>query len=137
MIREPIAEKPHFAGLLNKLIDQVLQFWDIKIALFKADLREESAEFLKGMVSTGLFLFVASVGFVLVSLSLVISLTRYVDSLPLSFLLVGSAFLILGTVPLINRAGRFAHSKKQILPETKEQLRKDKEWIKSQTPQSS
>ncbi|HEX2521363.1 MAG TPA: phage holin family protein, partial [Terriglobia bacterium] len=91
MVRE---EKPYFVLLLNRLTDQVLHFLDIKIALFKAELREESAGFLKWLVSIVLFMFVAAIGCVLIALSLVLSLNRYVHNLPLSFLLVGSAFLI-------------------------------------------
>jgi uncharacterized membrane protein YqjE len=130
-------EKPYLVLLLNRLTDQVLHFLDIKIALFKAELREETADFLKWIVSIVLFLFVAMVGFVLIALSLVLSLNRYVHNLPLSFLLVGSAFLIAGAVPLINRAGKFSREKKEILPETREELHKDKEWITSQTSHSS
>ena len=49
-------EKPYFVLLLNRLTDQVLHFLDIKIALFKAELREETADFLKWIVSIVLFL---------------------------------------------------------------------------------
>jgi uncharacterized membrane protein YqjE len=130
-------EKPHVVLLLNRLADQVSHFLDIKIALFKAELREETAGFLKWLVSIVLFMFVAAIGCVLIALSLVLSLNRYVHNLPLSFLLVGSAFLIAGAVPLINRASKFSPGKKEILPETKEELQKDKEWITSQTSHSS
>lgn len=130
-------EKPYFVLLLNRLTDQVFHFLDIKVALFKAELREETTEFLKWIGSIVLFLFVAAIGFMLIALSLVFSLTRYVQSLPLSFLLVGSAFLLAGTVPLIRRISKFSRGKKEILRETTEQLQKDKEWITSQTSHSS
>ena len=130
-------DKPYFVLLLNRLTDQVFHFLDIKVALFKAELREETTEFLKWIGSIVLFLFVAAIGFVLIALSLVFSLTRYVQSLPLSFLLVGSAFLLAGTVPLIRRISKFSRGKKEILRETTEQLQKDKEWITSQTSHSS
>jgi uncharacterized membrane protein YqjE len=130
-------EKPYFVLLLNRLTDQIVHFLDIKVALFKAELREETAQFLKWLVSMVLFLFVAAIGFMLIAFSLVFSLTKYVQSLPLSFLLVGSAFLLAGTVPLIKRTSQFSRGKKEILRETTEQLQKDKEWITSQTSHSS
>jgi uncharacterized membrane protein YqjE len=129
-------EKSQFLPLVKKLTDEVLHLLDIKVALFRAELKEDTVAFFKKAASSVLLLFVAAVGFVLFSISLVFALNSYLQNLALCFLIIGLVYLIGGATAAISLGKQFFR-KKEILPQTRKELQKDKEWMKSQTSQSN
>ena len=73
---------------------------------------------------------VALVGFMVLTAALVSSLATRLGSLPLSCVIIGAAYFVLGA----GMAGVFAKNVTgQPLPKTRIELEKDKEWIKQAT----
>ena len=80
-----------------------------------------------GVVTAGL---VALVGFMVLTAALVSSLNTRIGNLPLSCLIIGGAYFVVGAGTAVGLA---KHVTGRPLPKTQIELEKDKEWIKQQT----
>ena len=126
----PLLPFSRLPELLERLYDSLASFLDAKLALFRKEVWEEGQALLRGalgVVTAGL---VALVGFMVLTAALVSSLNTRICNLPLSCLIIGGAYFVVGAGTAVALA---KHVTGRPLPKTQIELEKDKEWIKQQT----
>jgi hypothetical protein len=114
--------------LLKRLYD-FLASLDAKLTLFRKEIWENGQSLIRrglGVAASGV---VALVGLVLTA-ALVSTLASRIDSLPLSCLIIGGAYLVMGAGMAVVLGKKVTG---QPLPKTRLELEKDKEWIKQAT----
>jgi uncharacterized membrane protein YqjE len=116
--------------LLERLYDSLASFLDAKLTLFRKEIWEEGESLVRrglGVAAAGV---VALVGFMVLTAALVSTLASRIDSLPLSCLIIGGAYLVMGAGMAVVLGKKVTG---QPLPKTRLELEKDKEWIKQAT----
>lgn len=125
--------------LITRLGDDVSQFFDTKISLLKIEVKEDVEAFLRTSVGIAIAAVIALVGFVLVSVAAARGISTLLANTNLSqagrdcvgFVIVGAAYLIIGTIAALIMKGRLA--KQGLVPNrTVDEFRKDKEWLKKE-----
>ena len=113
--------------LLERLYDSLASFLDAKLALFRKEVWEEGQSLLRrglGVAAAGV---VALIGFMVLTAALISTLATRNGNLPLSCLIIGGAYFIIGggaaVVLAKNVTGKPLHK-------TRIELEKDKQWIK-------
>jgi len=118
--------------LLNRFVEQVLQLLETQFALFKAEVRDGVRSYGKNLTRTAVAGIVAVMGFALLNVGVALWLNALLQNLALSFALVGGAYFVLGSaVALV--AVRKLSGQPAVLAESKRELERDKQWIKSGT----
>jgi uncharacterized membrane protein YqjE len=126
----PLLPFSRLPELLERLYDSVASFLDAKLKLFRKEIWEEGQSIVRrglGVAAAGV---IALVGFMVLTASLVSSLATRLGSFPLSCVIIGAVYFVMGAamaVVLTNKVTR------QPLPKTRIELEKDKEWVKQQT----
>lgn len=118
-----------FAGLLNRLVGDVLRLLDLKFTLLKLELREEVAAVARKSVLMVAGAAMALLASVLFLVALALWLGDLVGSAPGGFAIVAGV-LALGGVILIVSVGRRLAEQRLVPEQTVQELRRDAQWIK-------
>ena len=117
--------------LLNRFIEQVLQLLETQFALFKAEIRDTGRAYVKSGVRIAIGVAGALVGFALLSVGIALGLAGLFGSTALSFAVVGIFYLLVAGGVAYAAARKL--SVRPALTDTKRELERDKQWIKSET----
>ena len=113
--------------LLERLYDSLASFLDAKLALFRKEVWEEGQSVLRRGLGVAAAAVVALIGFMVLTVALISTLATRIGNLPLSCLIIGGAYFIIGggaaVVLAKNVTGKPLHK-------TRIELEKDKQWIK-------
>lgn len=126
-------------NLLSRLGDDVMQLINSQLALFKVEMKEEANTFARnaGMIAFGAG--VAAIGFALLNVAIAFGVSTLFASAgfsqpasyALGFIVTGAFYLIVGGILILVMKNRLA--KQQLVPpRTVQELRKDKQWLKSE-----
>jgi uncharacterized membrane protein YqjE len=126
-------------SLLSRLGDDVMQLVNSQLALFKVEVKEEASRFARdaGMIAFGAV--VATIGFALLNVAIAFGVSTLFAranfsqpaSYALGFIVTGAFYLIVGGILMLVMKNRLA--KQQLVPpRTVQELRKDKQWLKSE-----
>jgi uncharacterized membrane protein YqjE len=126
-------------NLLSRLGDDVMQLINSQLALFKVEMKEEANTFARnaGMIAFGAV--VATIGFALLNVAIAFGVSTLFAranfsqpaSYALGFIVTGAFYLLVGGILMLAMKSRLA--KQQLVPpRTVQELRKDKQWLKSE-----
>ena len=122
-------------SLLKRFFDQFLTLFDTQLALFKAELKGGVKIYARQVIFTTASALVALVGFSFVSIGLAFWVNRYFNNLAISFGCVGGAYLIIGVISALAAVRRMTHQP-PVLNQTRVELERDQQWIKTETQQA-
>ena len=126
-------------NLLSRLGDDVMQLINSQLALFKVEVKEEAQVYARGAAMIGLGAVIATIGFALLNVAIAFGVSTLFAgagfsqpaSYALGFIVTGAFYLIVGGIIAIVMKNRLA--KQQLVPpRTVQELRKDKQWLKSE-----
>lgn len=126
-------------NLLSRLGDDVMQLINSQLALFKVELKEEASTYARGAAMMAVGGVVATIGFALLNVAIAFAVSTLFAranfsqpaSYALGFVVTGLFYLIVGGVLVLVMKNRLA--KQPVMPpRTVEELRKDKQWLKSE-----
>ena len=126
----PLLPFSRLPELLERLYDSIASFLDAKLTLFRKEIWEEGESLVRrglGVAAAGV---VTLVGFMVLTAAFVSSLATRLGSIPLSCLIIGSGYFVIGAGMAVVLAKKVTG---QPLPKTRIELEKDKEWIKQAT----
>lgn len=126
-------------NLLSRLGDDVMALINSQLALFKVEMKEEANTFARnaGMIAFGAV--VATIGFALLNVAIAFGVSTLFAranfsqpaSYALGFVVTGAFYLLVGGILMLMMKSRLA--KQQLVPpRTVQELRKDKQWLKSE-----
>jgi uncharacterized membrane protein YqjE len=126
-------------NLLTRLGDDVMQLVNSQLALFKVEIKEEANAYARGAVMIAVGGVIAVVGFALLNVALAFAVSTLFAranfsqpaSYALGFVATGVFYLIVGGILVLAMKSRLA--KQNVMPPmTVQELRKDKQWLKSE-----
>lgn len=125
--------------LLSRLGDDVMQLVNSQLALFKVEIKEEASSYARGAATIAVGGVIAAIGFALLNVAVafaVSSLFARADFSPpasfaLGFVITGVFYLIVGAILVLAMKSHLA-KQKLMPPITAQELRKDKQWLKSE-----
>jgi len=126
-------------GLLSRLGDDVMQLINSQLALFKVELKEEASTYARGAAGIAVGGVVTIIGFALLNVAIAFAVSTLFAqanfsqpaSYALGFVVTGIFYLIVGGIVVLVMKNRLA--KQPVMPpRTVEELRKDKQWLKSE-----
>jgi len=126
-------------GLLSRLGDDVMQLINSQLALFKVELKEEASTYARGAAGIAVGGVVTIIGFALLNVAIAFAVSTLFAqanfsqpaSYSLGFVVTGIFYLIVGGIVVLVMKNRLA--KQPVMPpRTVEELRKDKQWLKSE-----
>jgi len=126
-------------NLLSRLGDDVMQLINSQLALFKVEVKEEAQAYARAGVMIGLGAIIATIGFALLNVAVAFGVSTLFAragfsqpaSYALGFIVTGAFYLIVGGILMLVMKSRLA--KQQLVPpRTAQELRKDKQWLKSE-----
>ena len=123
----PLLPFSRLPDLLERLYDSLASFLEAKLALFRKEVWEEGQSLVRrglGVAAAGV---VALVGFMGLTAALISTLATRMGNLPLSCLIIGGAYFVLGAGMAVELAKNVTG---QPLHKTRIELEKDKQWIK-------
>lgn len=125
--------------LLSRLGDDVMQLINSQLALFKVEVKEEASAYARGATMIAVGGVVATIGFALLNVAIAFGVSTLFAgagfsqpaSYALGFIVTGAFYLIVGGIVMLVMKNRLA--KQQLVPpRTVQELRKDKQWLKSE-----
>jgi uncharacterized membrane protein YqjE len=126
-------------NLLSRLGDDVMQLINSQLALFKVEVREEAQAYARGATMIAVGAVVATIGFALLNVAIAFGVSTLFAgagfsqpaSYALGFIVTGVFYLLVGGIVILVMKNRLA--KQQLVPpRTVQELRKDKQWLKSE-----
>lgn len=126
-------------NLLSRLGDDVMQLINSQLALFKVEVREEAQAYARGATMIAVGAVVATIGFALLNVAIAFGVSTLFAgagfsqpaSYALGFIVTGAFYLLVGGIVILVMKNRLA--KQQLVPpRTVQELRKDKQWLKSE-----
>ena len=126
-------------GLLTRLGDDVMQLINSQLALFKVELKEEASTYARGAAMIAVGGVITVIGFALLNVAIAFAVSTLFASAnfsqpasyALGFVVTGLFYLIVGGIVVLVMKNRLA--KQPVMPpRTVEELRKDKQWLKSE-----
>ena len=126
-------------NLLSRLGDDVMQLINSQLALFKVELKEEASTYARGAAMIAVGGVVATIGFALLNVAIAFGVSTLFAganfsqpaSYALGFVVTGIFYLLIGGIVVLVMKNRLA--KQPVMPpRTVEELRKDKQWLKSE-----
>ena len=126
-------------SLLSRLGDDVMQLINSQLALFKVEIKEEANAYARGAAMIAFGGVVATIGFALLNVAIAFAVSTLFAranfsqpaSYALGFVVTGVFYLLVGGVLVLAMKNRLA--KQQLVPPmTVQELRKDKQWLKSE-----
>ena len=126
-------------NLLSRLGDDVMQLINSQLALFKVEVKEEAEAYARGAAMIGVGAIIATIGFALLNVAIAFGVSTLFAgagfsqpaSYALGFIVTGAFYLLVGGILMLVMKNRLA--KQQLVPpRTVQELRKDKQWLKSE-----
>jgi uncharacterized membrane protein YqjE len=126
-------------NLLSRLGDDVMQLVNSQLALFKVEVKEEATAYARGAAMIAVGGVVATIGFALLNVAIAFGVSTLFAranfsqpaSYALGFVVTGIFYLIVGGILVMAMKSRLA--RQQLMPPmTVQELRKDKQWLKSE-----
>lgn len=126
-------------NLLSRLGDDVMQLINSQLALFKVELKEEVSAYAHGAAMIAFGGVVATIGFALLNVAIAFAVSTLFASAnfsqpasyALGFIVTGAFYVLVGAILVMVMKNRLA--KQQLMPPmTVQELRKDKQWLKSE-----
>ena len=126
-------------NLLSRLGEDVMQLVNSQLALFKVEIKEEANAYARGAALIAFGSVVATVGFALLNVAIAFAVSTLFAqanfsqpaSYALGFVVTGAFYLIVGAIIIMAMKSRLA--KQRVMPPmTVQELRKDKQWLKSE-----
>jgi uncharacterized membrane protein YqjE len=126
-------------NLLSRLGDDVMQLINSQLALFKVELKEESSTYARGAALIAVGGVITVIGFALLNVAIAFAVSTLFASAnfsqpasyALGFVVTGLFYLIVGGIVVLVMKNRLA-KQPVVPPRTVEELRKDKQWLKSE-----
>lgn len=126
-------------NLLSRLGDDVMQLINSQLALFKVELKEEARTYTRGATTIAIGGMIALIGFALINVAIAFAISTLFASANLSqpasyalgFIVTGAFYLIVGGIMVLAMKSRLA-KQELVPPMTVQELRKDKQWLKSE-----
>ena len=116
-----------------------MQLLNSQLALFKVELKEEARTYTRAVAAIAVGAVIATIGFGLINVAIAFAISTLFASANLSqpatyalgFVITGVVYLIIGGIVVLAMKSRLA--KQEIMPPmTVQELRKDKQWLKSE-----
>jgi uncharacterized membrane protein YqjE len=126
-------------NLLSRLGDDVMQLINSQLALFKVEIKEEASAYARHAAFIAVGGVVAAIGFALLNVAIAFGVSTLFAranfsqpaSYALGFVVTGLFYLLVGGIVVLAMKNRLA--KQQLVPPmTAQELRKDKQWLKSE-----
>lgn len=126
-------------NLFSRLGTDVMELLNSQLALFKVEIKEEANAYAKGAMMVGVGAAITAIGFALLNVAIAFGVSTLFAqanfsqpaSYALGFVITGVFYLLLGGIIVMAIKSRLA--KQELVPRrTVEELRKDKEWLKSE-----
>jgi uncharacterized membrane protein YqjE len=126
-------------NLLGRLGDDVMQLINSQLALFKVEIKEEASAYARHAAFIAVGGVVAAIGFALFNVAIAFGVSTLFAranfsqpaSYALGFVVTGLFYLLVGGIVVLAMKNRLA--KQQLVPPmTAQELRKDKQWLKSE-----
>ncbi len=126
-------------NLLGRRGDDVLQLINSQLALFKVEIKEEASAYARHATFIAVGGAVAAIGFALLNVAIAFGVSTLFAkanfsqpaSYALGFVVTGLFYLLVGGIVVLAMKNRLA--KQQLVPPmTAQELRKDKQWLKSE-----
>ena len=126
-------------NLLSRLGDDVMQLINSQLALFKVEIKEEASAYARNAAFIAVGGVVAAIGFALLNVAIAFGVSTLFAranfsqpaSYALGFVVTGLFYVIVGGIVVLAMKNRLA--KQQLVPPmTAQELRKDKQWLKSE-----
>jgi uncharacterized membrane protein YqjE len=126
-------------NLLSRLGDDVMQLINSQLALFKVELKEEASTYARGAALIAVGGVITVIGFALLNVAIAFAVSTLFASAnfsqpasyALGFVVTGLFYLIVGGIVVLVMKNRLA-KQPVVPPRTVEELRKDKQWLKSE-----
>jgi len=126
-------------NLLSRLGDDVMQLVNSQFALFKVEIKEEATAYARGAAMIGFGAVVAIIGFALLNVAIAFGVSTLFAqanfsqpaSYALGFVVTGVFYLLVGGIVVLAMKNRLA-KQELVPPMTVQELRKDKQWLKSE-----
>ena len=126
-------------NLLSRLGDDVMQLVNSQLALFKVEIKEEASSYARGAATIAVGGVIAAIGFALLNVALAFAVSTLFASAnfsqpasyALGFVITGVFYLIVGAILVLAMKSHLA-KQKLMPPMTIQELRKDKQWLKSE-----
>ena len=126
-------------NLLGRLGDDVMQLVNSQLALFKVEIKEEASAYARNAALIGVGAVVATIGFALLNVAVAFGVSTLFAqanfsqpaSYALGFVVTGLFYLLVGGIVVLAMKNRMA-KQDLVPPMTVEELRKDKQWLKSE-----
>ena len=126
-------------NLLSRLGDDVMQLINSQLALFKVEIKEEASAYARSAAMIAVGAVIATIGFALLNVAIAFAVSTLFAqanfsqpaSYALGFVATGVFYLLVGGIVVLAMKNRLA--KQQLVPPmTVQELRKDKQWLKSE-----
>jgi uncharacterized membrane protein YqjE len=126
-------------NLLGRLGDDVMQLINSQLALFKVEIKEEASAYARSAAMIAVGGVVATVGFALLNVAIAFAVSTLFAqanfsqpaSYALGFVVTGIFYLLVGGIVVLAMKNRLA-KQELVPPMTAQELRKDKQWLKSE-----
>jgi uncharacterized membrane protein YqjE len=126
-------------NLLSRLGDDVMQLVNSQFALFKVEIKEEASAYARNAAMIGFGAVVATIGFALLNVAIAFGVSTLFAranfsqpaSYALGFIVTGLFYLLVGGIVMLAMKNRLA-KQELVPPMTVQELRKDKQWLKSE-----
>lgn len=136
MIRSDNESLPN---LLSRLGDDVMQLINSQLALFKVEIKEEASAYARNAAFIAVGGIVAAIGFALLNVAIAFAVSTLFAranfsqpaSYALGFVATGLFYLLVGGIVVLVMKNRLANQQ-LVPPVTAQELRKDKQWLKSE-----
>jgi uncharacterized membrane protein YqjE len=125
--------------LFGRLGYDVMQLFNSQLALFKVEIKEEASAYARNAALIAFGGAVATIGFALLNVAIAFGVSTLFAkanfsqpaSYALGFVVTGGFYLIIGGILVLAMKSRLA--KQELVPPiTAQELRKDKQWLKSE-----
>jgi hypothetical protein len=125
-------------SLFARLTDELTQLFDAKLALLKAELKQEVSAYAVGAALILIGVVIATVGFALLNVAIAFFISLLFDATHwspaarygLGFVITALLYLIIGAVMIVLAKNRLA--KERVAPKSTAELKRDKEFLKQQ-----
>jgi uncharacterized membrane protein YqjE len=126
-------------NLLSRLGDDVMQLINSQLALFKVEIKEEASAYARNAAFIAVGGIVAAIGFALLNVAIAFAVSTLFAranfsqpaSYALGFVATGLFYLLVGGIVVLVMKNRLAQQQ-LVPPVTAQELRKDKQWLKSE-----
>ena len=126
-------------GLLSRLGDDVMQLINSQLALFKVEMKEEARNYARAATMIAIGGVIATIGFALLNVAIAFGVSTLFASAnfsqpasyALGFVVTGVFYLLVGGIMALVTKNRLA-KQELVPPMTVQELRKDKQWLKSE-----